>query len=118
MDPASTIATTATFLASVPAAAAGVRAYRVFGGLREVSCPETAEAVLVRIQVTHAIASRLSGGNELRLKSCSRWPGRQGCDQACVSQIASSPGGCRVRPLPTRLPVRLREASVLVDRLR
>jgi hypothetical protein len=102
MDAASAIATTATFLISGPAAAAGVRAYRAFGGLREVSCPETTEAVLVRIHVTHAVVSRLSGGNELRLRSCSRWPGRQGCDQACRSQIAASPGGCRVRALPAR----------------
>jgi hypothetical protein len=99
MDPASTIATTATFLISVPAAAAGVRAYRAFGGLREISCPETMEAALVRIHVTRAIASRVSGGNELRLKACSRWPGRQGCDQACVSQLAASPAGCRGRAL-------------------
>jgi len=97
MDAASTIATTASLLVSVPAAAAGVRAYRLFGGLREVSCPETAEAVLVRIDVTHAIASRLSGGNELRLRSCSRWPGRQGCDQACLVQFSSSSGAARAR---------------------
>ena len=111
MDPASTIATTATFLASVPAAAAGVRAYRAFGGLREVSCPETMEAALVKIRVAQAIASRISGGNDLRLKSCSRWPGRQGCDQACVSQIAASPGGCRARALPTALSAGRRELS-------
>jgi hypothetical protein len=98
MDAASAIATTASFLVSVPAAAAGVRAYRTFGGLREVSCPETMEAVLVRIHVTQTIASRLSGCNELRLKSCSRWPGRQGCDQACVSQIAASRRVPRSRP--------------------
>ena len=112
MDPASTIATTATFLVSVPAASAGVRAYRAFGGLREISCPETMETALVRINVTRAIASRLSGGNELRLRSCSRWPGKQGCDQACLSQIAASPGGSRARALPTRLPAGRREVSV------
>lgn len=100
MDPASTIVTTATLLVSAPAAAAGVRAYRAFGGLREVSCPETMEAALVRIHVTHAIASRVSGDNDLRLKSCSRWPGKQGCDQACLSQVTASPGGCRVRSTP------------------
>ena len=111
MDPASAIATTASILASMPAAAAGVRAYRAFGGLREISCPETMEAALVRIHVTRAIASRLSGGNELRLKACSRWPGRQGCDQACLSQITASPGGCRVSALPTRRPAGRREVS-------
>jgi hypothetical protein len=118
MDAASTVATTMSFLVSVPAAVAGVRAYRTFGGLREVLCPETSEEVLVRIHVTRAIASRLSGGNELRLKSCSRWPGRQGCDQACVSRIAASPGGCRVRALPARLPAGRREVSVGVGRPR
>src|SRR6266511_1308896 len=104
MDAVSTIATTASFLVSVPAAAAAVRAYRTFGGIREVVCPETADSVLVRIHVARAIASRVAGGNELPLKSCSRWPGRQGCDQACRSQIAASPGGCRVRTLSTMLP--------------
>ena len=112
MDAVSTIAATASFLVSVPAAAAGVRACRAFGGLREISCRETMEAVVVRTHVTRAIASRLSGGNELRLKACSRWPGRQGCDQACVSRIAASPGGCRGHALPTRLPAERRELSV------
>lgn len=111
MDAATVITTTATILISAPAAAAGVRAYRVFEGVREISCPETMEAALVRINVTRAIASRLSGGNELRLRSCSRWPGKQGCDQACLSQIAASPDGCRFRALPTRPSVQRRELS-------
>jgi hypothetical protein len=116
MDAATTLATTATLLVSMPAAVAGVGAYRTFGGLREVSCPETMEAVLVRVHVTRAIASRVSGGNDLPLKACSRWPDRQGCNQACVSQIAASPGGCRVRALPTtRLPAGRRERSSLVS---
>ncbi len=102
MDAATTIASTATLMVSLPAAAAGVRAYRVFGGVREVSCPETMEAALVRIQVARAIASRLTGQNDLRLKACSRWPDKRGCNQACASQIAFSPGGCRTRALPTR----------------
>ncbi|HEX7616646.1 MAG TPA: hypothetical protein VF554_15390 [Thermoanaerobaculia bacterium] len=112
MDPASAIATTASFLVSVPAAAAGVRAYRAFGGLREISCPETMETAFVKIRVARAIASRVSGGNELRLKACSRWPGRQGCDQACVFQIALSPGGCRARAMPTVRSAGRRELSV------
>src|ERR1017187_2720631 len=112
MAPASTIVTTATFLASVPAASAGVRAYRAFGGLREISCPETMVPALVRTNDTRAIAIRLSGGTELRLRSCSHWAGKQGCDQACLSQIAASPGGCRARALPTRLPAGRQEVSV------
>src|ERR1035441_116132 len=93
MAPASTIATTATFLVSIPAASAGVRAYRAFGGLREISCPETMDAALVRINVIRAIASRLSGGNELRLRSCSRWPGKQAGDQPGSPQTRPRPAG-------------------------
>jgi hypothetical protein len=106
MDTASAFVSTATVLASIPAAAAGVRAYRTFGGLREVSCPETHEDVLVRIHVARAIASRMRGRNELCLKSCSRWPERRGCNQACLSQVTASPNGCRVGAWPTtsRLP--------------
>jgi hypothetical protein len=33
----------------------------------------------------------------LRLKSCSRWPDRQGCAQDCLSQIEDSPEGTLVR---------------------
>jgi hypothetical protein len=111
MDAASTIVATASFMFSVPAAAAGVRAYRAFGGLREVSCPETMETALVRIHVSRAIASRITGRNELPLSSCSRWPGKQGCDRACRSQLAASPGGCYAGGLPTILPSRQREMS-------
>lgn len=102
MDAASAIASTATLMVSIPAAAAGVRAYRTFGGLREVSCPETMEAVLVRIHVSHAVANRLAGRTELPLKACSRWPEKRGCDQRCASQIVNSAGGCRARALPAR----------------
>jgi len=101
MDTVSAFVSTATVLASIPAGVAGVRAYRAFGGLRQVSCPETQEDVLVRIHVARAIASRMRGGNELCLRSCSRWPGRQGCNQACLSQVTASPNGCRVGTWPT-----------------
>ena len=101
MDAASSIASTATFFVALPAAAAGVRAYRTFGGLREITCPETAQAALVRIHVARALASRACGGRETPLAACSRWPGRSGCAQACRSQLASGRGGRRAGPGPT-----------------
>jgi hypothetical protein len=97
MDPVSTFVSTAVVAVSIPAALAGVRVYRTLGEVREVSCPETMKEAIVRIQVARAIASTLSGGNELRLKSCSRWPEKRGCDQACLAQVKASPNGCRVR---------------------
>lgn len=109
MDAASVIVSTTCVAASTPLAMAAVRAYRSYGGLRVVTCPETVEAAIVKIHATRAIASKLAGRNELPLRSCSRWPERQGCGQECRAQLAAAPGGCRVprepaqsRALPTR----------------
>ena len=35
------------------------------------------------------------------LTSCSRWPAREGCDQACLKQIATACDGCLLKPLVT-----------------
>jgi hypothetical protein len=59
----------------------------MFRRTRIVTCPETKEAAAVT--------------GKTRLHSCSRWPERYGCDQACLEQIASSPDGCLLRPLVT-----------------
>lgn len=100
MDTTSMLVSVTFITASSPVALAGVRAYRLYGRARLVTCPETAEAVLVKIHATRAIASKLAGGNQLPLRSCSRWPERKDCDQGCVNQLRTSPGGCRPRPLP------------------
>lgn len=118
MDATSTVVTATTVLASVPAAVAGVRAYRALSGDREIVCPETKDAALVRIAVAQAIASRVTGRNEVRLKYCSRWPGKAGCDQACVSQILATPGGCRLRALQSQLRGAQRKESSRAGRPR
>ncbi len=105
MDVISAFVSTATVVASIPAAFAGVRAYRAVNELREVSCPETMEEAIVRVQVARAIANRLTGGNDLRLKSCSRWPERRDCNQTCLAQVRASPNGCRLRHKQAALPV-------------
>jgi hypothetical protein len=100
MDSSSILVSMSFVAASSPVAWAGVRVYRLYGRARLVTCPEGVENVLVKIHAIRAIASELSGGNQLRLRSCSRWPERKGCDQACVSQLRASPGACRARALP------------------
>lgn len=100
MDSMSMVVSMTFVAASSPVAWAGVRAYRLYGTARLVTCPETVEAVLVKIHATRAIASKLAGGNQLRLRSCSRWPEKKDCDQACVNQLRASPGGCLARALP------------------
>jgi hypothetical protein len=102
MDGTSVFVSVSCVAASTPVALAGVRAYRSWGGLRFVNCPETLEEVIVKMHATRALASALMGRNEVRLRSCSRWPEKQGCDQACLAQIAASPNGCRARALPAR----------------
>ena len=39
------------------------------------------------------------GETRNRLVSCSRWPEKKGCDQACLTEIEDSPGGCLVRSI-------------------
>jgi hypothetical protein len=119
MDSISAIVSLACVAASTPVALTGVRAYRFYGQARLVTCPETVDAAVVRIHATRAIASRLAGRNDLPLRSCSRWPERRDCDQACVTQLRATPGARR--PLPptssratcqvTPLPARARRAS-------
>jgi hypothetical protein len=110
MDSTSVTVSAICIAASTPLALAGARAYRSFGGLRLINCPETMEAAIVKMHATRALASALVGRNDVRLRSCSRWPEKQGCDQACLAQIAASPNGCRVRPLPARSTKPLPEA--------
>lgn len=102
VDSASVIVSATCIAASTPVALAGVRAYRLYGGLRLVNCPETMEEVIVKMRATRAMASALVGRKDVRLRSCSRWPEKQRCDQACLAQIAASPNGCRVRARPAR----------------
>ncbi len=70
--------------------------FRKYRGQRVITCPETNDGAAVFIDALHAAAS-----GELRLSDCSRWPERAGCDQACLSQIASAPADCLVQSIVT-----------------
>ena len=52
---------------------------------RIVRCPETGEAVFMRIDARHAAATSVPGPPDIRVAACSRWPEREDCDQACVA---------------------------------
>ena len=80
----------------------GVLAYFRFRGVRLVSCPETAESAAVEVNARHAALTRGIGHVYLQLKSCSRWPERQGCGQECLRQIEAAPEDCLVRAILTR----------------
>jgi len=50
-------------------------------------CPETRQPVDIYVDATHAARTRFAGREELIITSCSRWPDRRGCDQACTPQV-------------------------------
>lgn len=69
-----------------------VEEYARLREMRLVSCPETARPAAVGIQAARASALKLLGKTPVyRLRSCSRWPERATCDQACTRQIAAAP---------------------------
>lgn len=121
VDPAPLVVSASCVVASTPVALAGVRAYRTFSGIRFVICPESASEAAVRIQAARAMATAIVGRPDVRLKSCSGWPERQGCDQACVRQIGESSNGCRSRASSSNSPARprpLRKPAAAVSSIR
>jgi hypothetical protein len=74
----------------VYAGLAAVAYYRM-RGKRVIVCPETQQPAAVTVDAGHAALSALRETPEIRLATCSRWPERQGCNQACAAQIAIAP---------------------------
>jgi hypothetical protein len=70
-----------------------------FRGARVITCPENKRPAGVYIDERRAALSAMRGAPALRLSACSRWPERQGCGQACLTQIEASPEGCLVRSI-------------------
>jgi hypothetical protein len=75
------------------------RAWLRLRGPRLVTCPETQAPVTVEVDVGHALAARVLGGQPLRLRECSRWPERAGCGQECLREVADAPDGCLIREI-------------------
>lgn len=81
--------------------AIGLRA-RAHRGARVVICPETLKPVGATVNALHAVRTEITGRPRYIISSCSRWPERAGCDQACTSQIAASPRETLVRDIVAR----------------
>jgi hypothetical protein len=74
-----------------------VRTWRLYHGVHVITCPENLRAAAVRVNVLEAAKwNALSGESDLSLRTCTRWPEMAGCDEACLSQIESSPRACAV----------------------
>jgi hypothetical protein len=87
--------TTIIALIALTALTFGVVAFR-YRGKRIVVCPETQQPVGTEIGAMRAAAGSFV------ITSCSRWPERAGCDQACAPAIAASPRGTLVTDIVTR----------------
>jgi hypothetical protein len=70
--------------------------YVKFLGKHIVTCPETKKPAAVDVAAGHAALETLLGESHLRLSDCSRWPEREDCGQACLSQIEVAPDDCLV----------------------
>lgn len=80
-------------------AAMASRAWWRYRGIRVVTCPETRRTVAVEVDAAHAAMSDAWDTLDLRLKSCTRWPDRAGCDQDCLAQIAANPDQTRLEAI-------------------
>ena len=76
-----------------------VRRWKSVAATRLITCPETGKREAVVVDPLHRASHAVAGQPDMRLRSCSRWPEREDCDQACLTQIAQAPDGCRVHAL-------------------
>jgi hypothetical protein len=76
-------------------------AWLKYRGRRVVRCPENSRPAGVTVDTRHVVATAL-GRPDLRLSSCSRWPEREGCGQACLGEILAAPEDCLVRNILTK----------------
>jgi hypothetical protein len=68
-----------------------VRMFIRMRGTRVIVCPETNKPAAVTVDAAHAALSAVWELPEVRLDSCTRWPERADCNQACSGQIAVAP---------------------------
>jgi len=66
-------------------------------GPRVITCPENGCHAVVAVDAWKSGLSSAFGEDRRRLVACSRWPEMEGCDQACLDEIAEDPNGCLVR---------------------
>ena len=63
--------------------------WRRLRGDRIVTCPESGEPALVRVDLAIAVTSD-AGSEPAALASCSRWPEHAGCDQTCAADAQAA----------------------------
>ena len=54
---------------------------------QRVTCPDNNEEQLVTLDLRRAAITAFAGGSQ-RVRGCSRWPEKAGCERACEAAIA------------------------------
>lgn len=62
-----------------------------FRGIRVLTCPEDRQSAAVELASWQMAMTGLFGQPAPCVRSCSRWPERRGCDQACTKVIQGAP---------------------------
>jgi hypothetical protein len=79
-----------------------LKTWRLYHGVRLITCPENLETAAVNVAAFDAAKwFALSGESSLHLERCSRWPEMAGCEQECLSQIEAAPLSCRLQSVVT-----------------
>src|SRR6476659_2068792 len=60
-------------------------------GTRIVTCPESKQPAAVTVDAAYAALGGVVDPSNIEIATCSRWPGRPECAQACATEIAREP---------------------------
>jgi hypothetical protein len=70
-----------------------------FRGIHVLTCPESRQSAAVELACWQAAVAGLFGKPVPRVRSCSRWPERRNCDQACVKAIEDAPAATLIQTI-------------------
>ena len=60
-------------------------------GRRRVTCPDDHTRAEVEVDRKFALQAAMHGKDEMRVKSCTHWPGHGECGQQCLIQVEATP---------------------------
>lgn len=63
------------------------RVWRRTHASRTVMCPENMIGATIRLDSGYAMRAHVAGNPELRVLTCSRWPGRADCGRECLHAV-------------------------------
>lgn len=64
-----------------------MEAYHLWKSPRTVDCPAAGAPADVTVKPWRAALTSLFSKPSLKVRSCTLWPGREGCDRACLKRM-------------------------------